>query len=92
MTLLVKENVLIKALINGVFFVLPATSERELNIAIVRLADAEGFLCNDEDQSDDVLIPSQVNTVVASIAIIKYGSAPALLNHLKDMTSDDVIP
>lgn len=88
----VKDDVLIKALINKAFLVVPATSDRQLNSAIKRLADEEGILCNDVDQADDVLIPSQVHTPEASIAITTYGSAPAILKHLKDKAADVVTP
>ncbi|MEL0036651.1 MAG: bifunctional precorrin-2 dehydrogenase/sirohydrochlorin ferrochelatase [Gammaproteobacteria bacterium] len=88
----VKDDVLIKALINKAFLVVPATSDRDLNIAIKKLADEEGILCNDVDQDDSVLIPSQVHTPEASVAITTYGSAPALLNHLKKQAEAIVTP
>ena len=88
----VKDDVLIKALINKAFLVVPATSDRQLNTAIKQLADEEGILCNDVDQADDVLIPSQIHTPEASIAITTYGSAPAILKYVKDKAAAVVTP
>lgn len=81
--LLVKDDVLIQALINKAFLVVPATSDLQLNQKIKSMADEQGILCNDVDQADDVLIPSQVHSDEASIAITTYGSSPAMLKHLK---------
>lgn len=81
--LLVKDDILIEALINKAFLVVPATSDLQLNQKIKSMADEQGILCNDVDQADDVLIPSQVHSDEASISITTYGSSPAMLKHLK---------
>jgi precorrin-2 dehydrogenase/sirohydrochlorin ferrochelatase len=88
----IKDDVLINALIDKAFLVVPATSDRQLNAVIKSLADEKGILCNDVDQADDVLIPSQVHSEEASISITTYGSSPAMLKHLKERALEVVTP
>ena len=88
----IKDSVLIKALIDKAFLVVPATSDRELNVLIKSIADEAGILCNDVDQADDVLVPSQVHSEEATVSITTYGSSPAMLTHLKKRALDVITP
>lgn len=90
--LLIKDTVLISALIDSAFLVVPATSDQELNQVIKQLADEQGILCNDVDQSDEVLVPFQAHSEEASVAITTYGKSPAMIKYLKDTTDTILTP
>lgn len=90
--LLIKDDVLISALMDSAFLVVPATSDQDLNKVIKSLADEKGILCNDVDQSDEVLVPFQVHSQEASVAITTYGKSPAMIKYLKENTDEILTP
>jgi len=91
-SLKVKDDVLLKALIDQAFLVVPATSDLALNAKIKELANEANILCNDVSQAADVLVPSQMHSEEASIAITTYGSSPATLRYLRTNTDSILTP
>ena len=88
----VKDEVLISALVDSSFLVVPATSDQQLNKVIKDIAESQGIMCNDVDQSDEVLVPFQAHSEEASVSITTYGKSPAMIKYLKDNTDAILTP
>jgi len=67
--------------LNGAFIVIPATSDSELNMAILHEARARGILVNRVDGVGDVVVPSLIRKDPITIAIST--ESPALSKHLR---------
>jgi precorrin-2 dehydrogenase/sirohydrochlorin ferrochelatase len=67
--------------LNGAFIAVPATSDSNLNSAIVEVARAMNILVNSVDEPGDVVVPSILQR--GSIAIALSTEVPALTKYLR---------
>ena len=71
--------------LEGVFLVIAATDDKELNHGISRVARARGLLINAVDQPEDCnfIVPSIVNRGNLQIAISTSGKSPAMAKKIR---------
>lgn len=71
--------------ITGVYLVIPATDDPELNATVEAISKREDCLVNRVDEVGDVVVPSCIRSEELSVAVSTGGSSPAMSKYLRQL-------
>lgn len=71
--------------ISGVYLVIPATDDPELNATVEAISKREDCLVNRVDEVGDVIVPSCIQSEELSVAVSTGGSSPAMSKYLRQV-------